>query len=79
MPALAEIHLGADAGRAQGLRHFLVVGDAGLVHDEHDDRAVARRCVRLAERSSAACSRETPMEKPVAGTFSPGKRSTSPS
>ena len=33
----AEIHFGADAGVAQRLRHFLVAGDLGLIHDEDDD------------------------------------------
>jgi hypothetical protein len=33
----------------------------------------------LLRAESAACRRETPMEKPVAGTFWPVKRSTSPS
>ena len=33
----------------------------------------------LLSAASAACRRDTPMEKPVAGTFCPVKRSTRPS
>ena len=46
----AEVHLGADAGRAQRLRHLLVVGEAVLLHDEHDDGAVGDGGLVLVER-----------------------------
>ena len=73
---IAEVQLGADAGGAQRLHHLLVVGDALLLHHRDDDGAVGRRGLSLLSAASAACRRETPMEKPVAGTFWPVKRAT---
>ena len=72
----AEIHFGADAGVAQCLHHLLVGGDFGLIHDEHDDGAERLRLALRRRAASAACKRETPIEKPVAGTFWPVKRAT---
>ena len=77
--ALAEIKLGADAGAPQLLHHGLIVGDAVAIEHEHDDRASAGTLLNLPRRWRPKRSRETPMETPVAGTFSPVKRSISPS
>ena len=77
---IAEIELGADAGVAQPLHHALIVGDAVLVEHGDDHRAglgLRRRSCR--DACSAASRRDTPMEKPVAGTGSPRKRDTRPS
>ena len=56
------------------LRDLHAVG----VEHRDDHRARARLFVELAERVSAACRRDTPMEKPVAGTGSPRKRDDQP-
>ena len=78
---IAEIELGADTGVAQRRDERLVVGDAVAV--EHGDHARARLggfAAELADaRSAPPCRRDTPMEKPVAGTGWPMKRDTSPS
>ncbi len=61
---------------AQRLHERLVVGDAVLIHDGTTTGPASAAGARLDEAASAACRRETPMEKPVAGTFSPVKRAT---
>ena len=38
-------------GVAQGLRHFLIVGDAVAIEHQHDDRALHGFGGELAERS----------------------------
>ncbi len=79
---VALVHFGADAGIAQVLRQLLVAAEAfGVaVHDADDDRGddlvLCRAC---RDSSSAVIRRETPMEKPVAGTGWPMKRETRPS
>ena len=75
----AEIELGGDAGIAERRDHALVVAEAGAVHDGDDHRAGASRVSILPSAVSAACSRDTPIEKPVAGTSSFMKRPTRPS
>ena len=78
----AEIHFGADAGAAQLAGHLLVVGDGGrvAVEDEDDDRTgVLVGVEQLPVSFSALARRDTPMEKPVAGTGSVRKRETRPS
>ena len=45
----AEIHLGANAGLAQRLRHPLVARQLGLIHDEHDDGATGGGALVLVE------------------------------
>ena len=69
---IAEIELGRECRRcAARLDHRLVVADAVAVHDQHDHRPVGLAgSVSLPSAASAACSRDTPMEKPVAGTSS---------
>ena len=47
---VAEVQLGADAGRAQRLHHLLVVGDALLLHHRDDDGAVGSGGLVLVER-----------------------------
>jgi hypothetical protein len=77
-----EIHFGADAGGAQLRHHLLVAAEAvGVaIHHQHDDRREILALVSSLPRFfSAVIRRETPMEKPVAGTGSPRKRETRPS
>ena len=76
---IAEIKLGADFCGAQLRDHVLIVGEAILVEHGDDHRAGLGFAVALAEVLSAAASRDTPMENPVAGTGSPRKRETRPS
>ena len=75
--AAAEEHLGPDAGPAQLGAHRLVAGHLVAIHREDHDRPgriLRRRARPMAV--SAASSRSTPMEMPVAGTVSPVNRLT---
>ena len=75
----AEIELGADAGVAQRRDQLLIVGDLPSRNTVTSTGPGAGLVSSLPIMVSAACSRDTPMEKPVAGTGSPRKRETSPS
>ena len=77
MPAVPRYISARMPRLAQRLRQLLVARQLGLIHDEHDDGAARRAGVRSCRvAASAACRRETPMEKPVAGTRWPVKRAT---
>ena len=75
----AEIHLGADAGVAELGDHRLVARGLVAIHDEDDDGADDLGGRELPVSFSALARRETPIEKPVAGTGSLRKRETRPS
>ena len=73
--AAAEEDLGPDAAGAQLRRHRLVAGHAVAVHHRDHHRPGSSALSRPFS-PSAASSRSTPIEMPVAGTASPVKRLT---
>ena len=82
--AVAEIEFGRDPGGAQARDEALVVRHRRrvAVERQHHDRPRRMRrqpTIGLLIARSAAKSRETPIEKPVAGTGSARKRATRPS
>ena len=75
--ALPEIELGANAAGAQLADHGLIARKLIAIEHQHDDRPDMRLVAASSPRiSSAAASRDTPIDTPVAGTFLPRKRST---